>query len=428
MKMKRIIIIFFTVCIAALFTTSAFAVTEETDISLPFPDARENEFYVTQSESIRIYNQLLNSFTAQPNIYAANGETFSYPDYYGGAYINQETGKLVILVTDMSIATYAVNAVLPTENTGVTYQMCNISYNQIKQAINTISQNADVLREQGVFIRAILDDILNEGVIVYVEDLTEEKEQSIREIANYSFLRFENVEKAAEESGERNAVRPAEKIYKELINDTARATVAIGSGWPIINTSTNELSTLGFPARRNGVTGFVVAGHAAKAENQSFTYRTFNGQYASLGTCKATAFYNSSTADAAFIEAGSGITTTTETYFGEYIWGASTYLPVGTSIVMYGAVTGKLSKSIVTAIGGEYLYYKGMTIKEFCAAQYNSQKGDSGGPVMTYDGYFDGEHRYTICGIHAAEEFGGVRLFSSYANIVKELNVTCIIS
>lgn len=104
MKKARIIkciAIFFVVsfCFSSL---TATAIIEET-ISIPVPTDRSEDFYVTQAESIYIYNDLLNSFnTERTSISNTQTEKQEYPDYFGGAYINQETGGLVIKTTDVA--------------------------------------------------------------------------------------------------------------------------------------------------------------------------------------------------------------------------------------------------------------------------------------------------------------------------------------
>ena len=74
----------------------AFGADED---AMPIPSGHSNEFFVTQAESIEIYNQLLDSFKATN--YSDIGETnLIYPDYYGGAYINNETGELIIKIVE----------------------------------------------------------------------------------------------------------------------------------------------------------------------------------------------------------------------------------------------------------------------------------------------------------------------------------------
>ena len=47
-----------------------------------------NEFYITQMESIKLYNILLHNMEEQTKVYSSRVDC-QYPDYYGGAYIEK---------------------------------------------------------------------------------------------------------------------------------------------------------------------------------------------------------------------------------------------------------------------------------------------------------------------------------------------------
>ena len=71
--------------------------------SVALPTDCEEAFYENQSKSVDNYNEILKAFE-NSNISTCNlnqkqrSENEKYPDYYGGAYIDEKTGGLVVLV------------------------------------------------------------------------------------------------------------------------------------------------------------------------------------------------------------------------------------------------------------------------------------------------------------------------------------------
>lgn len=92
---------------------------------------------------------------------------------------------------------------------------------------------------------------------------------------------------------------------------------------------------------------------------------------------------------------------------------------------MYGAFSGLTSGMITstnaTINDGTY------TFKNMGQATYSLQNGDSGAPILFYDGNYGGVSRYSLVGIHEGQG-GNARFFSKYAKIVDELGISAIIS
>lgn len=64
-----------------------------------------------------------------------------------------------------------------------------------------------------------------------------------------------------------------------------------------------------------------------------------------------------------------------------------------------------------------------------CKADFRCADGDSGAPVLLYEGNYGGKTRYTLLGIFKSKiESENLAVFSPYKNIVDELGVTCITS
>lgn len=366
------------------------------DIELTIPDDYSNEFFAAQHESVQIYNQILEGFNINSTQFSALSATETediYPNYYGGAYINDE-GNLVVLLTDINAENTAeMNAVA---GASLLYEQCNVSYNEMCDMIELLSDYIPIFEEQGITIASVSDNIMHGCVDVSVVDLTLEKEKIICDMVDCSFINF---------------------TEGQLPQNCAG--MELGGGYKIVNKADNTYSTIGFSAKRNGVKGFVIAGHACSNLGDTFTY---NG--VPIGSATKTAYYGGSTADAAFVTASSVVTPINYLINGKEIVGIDISLPINAAVYSYGATSGYrnglVTSTNATFSNGTY------TFKNQCMAKYSSEGGDSGGPVI----YFDRAPRVNpecyIVGITVAGHPVSGTYFAPYANIEKELGITCI--
>ena len=127
------------------------------------------------------------------------------------------------------------------------------------------------------------------------------------------------------------------------------------------------------------------------------------------------------TADASFVNLTTGNTMYSEVVNGYRIVSAQTgKIPDDTVVYAYGAMTGLSSGKIIDyGVPGDYS--NGNEFTDFALADYKAAPGDSGGPVMV----FNGASNYSIIGINSAGG-DGASLFTPYKNIVDELGVTCV--
>lgn len=397
---KRIVSMLMAVLMAiSVISTTALATAKEITDELQDPlEIHNNEFYINQMDSIRIYNQLLQDMKNETQAYSNYAESI-YPSYYGGAYIDNQTGNLIVLVTDLPLGTHSQISTFAQDYASVQFKTCAVSYNQILDAIEILSDNIDLLESRGVHIDTIRDDVLNNCVVVDVQDSSSEKIETIKSIANFEFLHFQDS----------NGL-------------TFDSTIRAGSG--IYNVDTNNALTFGFAAELRGKPGFVTAGHAVETIGDQFA--TDDADEILIGTASATAWYNRSTADAAFIEANRGIIPSNLLVGSGDLWGASSWeFPIGTTIFMRGARSGLTSGTLQSRNatsnheGGVKLYHQWY-------GTYTARGGDSGAPVMTYDGNFDGP-RYILIGIHSGRNTQSqISYFSPYENIVDELGITFV--
>lgn len=371
-------------------------------------DIKDNDFYVKQKQSIEIYNQLLDFL--QANTISSEDDEKQYPDYYGGAYID-DNGELVVLIKDINNIENATLA-FSSKSNFIHYQNCDVSYNEILDVINLISNNLNYFTEQNVNIVYTLDNIMNGTVIVGIEDLTLDKEQIVKNFTGCSFICFENA-------------------------DAVKFEESFGAGYTVHNENKGTDSTLGFCATMNGVKGFVIAGHAGNKNGLPFSISN-----TLIGNVTKTAIEYTivdldkqifqTDADAAFIKANNGIDTTHIAKNGGSIWNASTYqLPINTEVCKYGCATQFTSGHIIGNAGQYYAkdYLTGKT-HQFVSqgvADYGSASGDSGSPIMIYEGNYGGQSKYTLYGIHSgSSNSNDKRFFSFYRNIKNRLGVVCI--
>lgn len=175
---------------------------------------------------------------------------------------------------------------------------------------------------------------------------------------------------------------------------------------------------------RNGVKGYVTAGHVCKKVGDEISY---NGTV--IGTVKEHHFYQNSIADCGFIESNGAAYTSGAVMGGYYIDAVAEY-PVNTVIYMYGKKSGLQNGKICKC---NHTYTppgpNPITVIDHVGADYKSQGGDSGAPVFVYTGWKNGRYTCTLIGIHTAGQhdtkFVG-SVFCKYGNIAKKLGITAI--
>lgn len=401
--MKRVKLLLCSVCIFALMLCAvpAGAASKSiptmlgTEEHIPFPTDYDKEFYATQWESIQAYAKLLESFSEDIDTctFSDTGTNAArYPGYFGGAYIN-DNGELVILTTDMSDS--AVEEIQSTSGSNTIVLPCSVSLNEMLGKMELIQSQWSYLDGQGVEITMLRDDILSGAIMVGIKNLTDEKKAAVQSIADCNYLKFQDSDRTCE----------------------TNTTISAGAG--IYDIGSNISGTVGFSAiRENGTKGIVTAGHVASKRNDRIIY---NGE--SVGIVRYVSYHNKMTADASFILTDSDVTLTSTVVNGYRIVSAITSeLPIGTVVSMYGVVSGLTSGKIISYnVSGFYsgsLYeYSG-----FANASYTSQNGDSGGPILVYNG----ASNYSLVGIHSGSNKDNTSVFTPYKNIVKALDVTCV--
>lgn len=377
---------------------------EESDSSYVLPGGKTEEFFRTQTESIIQYNQLLNKLKSQT--WSRGGKTI-YEQCYGGAYLNDD-GELVVLLSNN---TYANRERMKeyTDNPDILLETCTYSYNELQSVINSIRSSHTELKEIGAGISSMYIDVINNRVVINVQNLNAYKESEIRKVIDSSCMVIQNTEEVFE--------------LQEGVSQ-----ISVNPGSELINLSTSKKATFGFAATRNGVQGYVTAGHFGKAVGQQISY---NGSV--IGTVTRTGWTENTYADAAFIESN-GVAVPSTAFLGGYHCTATLTptidFPVNTVIYMYGKISG-LQSGKLNSYTYDYIplnpeYY---TVTDHVIADYKSAEGDSGAPIFIYTGWNNGRHTCTLIGIHSAgakPKDPGTAIFAKYGNIATLLNITAI--
>ncbi|MCH5272960.1 MAG: trypsin-like serine protease [Lachnospiraceae bacterium] len=405
-KNLKLFIVFVIVSMSFLSVKSFNAYAQEpVDISSMIPEGKTEEFYRTQAESIRQYNQLLDKFSSKNR--STSGKAV-YDDCFGGAYLN-DNGELVVLLTGN---TYANRALVKeyTANPDTITKTCTYSYNELNRVVYTMNEHLEELREKGVKISSMYTDVMNNCVVIKVRGADRDAEAEIRKIVDSGCMIIQTTDEIIE--------------YQD-----ADSQAEIKGGYEIYNVDRGKVATLGFCAMRNGKKGYVTAGHFCPSIGQKVSY---NGTV--IGTVTQSGYYQNTYADAAFIESN-GAANPTNMIMSYQCFSASTYeYPQNTSILMYGRSSGLVHGTIYSY---NYTYVplnpEEYTSTDHVLATYTSQRGDSGGPVFFYEGNYGGKSACTLLGIHSAKAYvldtPGDKCpasFAKYGNIAAMLNVTAI--
>lgn len=127
-----------------------------------------------QEEASAAYDELMNSFPQSKS----TGDRV-YPDYYGGAYINDE-GRLVVYVTDLNKAPSLMSV---DDNNAIIYQECEYSYNELNDTMDTLNEykfsnlDSDIANNFNSY--ALLDK--ENRVEVRLDEFSEEKIQEFKD-------------------------------------------------------------------------------------------------------------------------------------------------------------------------------------------------------------------------------------------------------
>lgn len=337
----------------------------------------ENIEVSVQESAAAVYDELMNSFPQS----RATGEKI-YPDYYGGSYIN-ENEQLIVYVTDLSFAPLVASA---ENNDTVIYQVCEYSYNELNNVMDTINEykcaNSDSYVADNFNSYALLD--AQNRVEVRLDEYSEEKIQEFKDnVLDSDMIVF------VEANGS----------IEDLVNLNAGCQINDGT----------YAGSMGYRVRRNGVDGIVTAGHVIGA-NKTLYYGATN---TAIGTCNVS-FSGNGTYDAAFCRITNSSYTPTNT-----LWGTSNTLSttisepgVGTYVNKIGYASGQTGGNI-TSTNATMTNTSGVTRTNMVEVKCYATNGDSGGIFYSY--VSSTNTRYTLGVLSAGD---GTYTYYSKANVI----------
>jgi hypothetical protein len=280
MKAKHLFLSFCTISMFVVGCTNDFDViesdssissTQQTRTVIDSPDV------TFQMKANIAYNNMLNAFNGKTSR-SSNGEQ-TYPDYYGGAYINDK-GQLVVNVYGKeknSTVENSLKEIAKDENI-ITVQ-CDYSYNYLKSLMTTIrtykKQNPNSPLTKGFRVTALKE--IENRIYVFLSDesLFQDFKSEISDSPAICLFKADYSEKQAA-----NNLNPGSGIYFQDSEGT-------------------HTGSMGYRAKRNGVTGVVTAGHVARTKGIAL-YASFDGVSKYFGTSEYSVL--SGAVDACFIK------------------------------------------------------------------------------------------------------------------------------
>lgn len=334
-----------------------------------------------------------------------------FDSVYSGAYINEDS-KLVVLIVDKSDSE-KVNELfdIVSDDTIIVKYVTN-SYHEMETIKNTITEymgdnpDSDVAR----FVCSAAVDEVNNGVVVGIQDMTDEKIALFKtKVLDSDMLRFIDGEKMDKSDEEATSLK-----------------LPLYGGMAIYTTKDGDIyqGSIGYRVKRtSGLSttyGFVTAGHLGTTIGMA----VYAGPSCTskIGIVSATA--QSGSVDAAYVAITSSVYEMENKVFYSNNSGGTVGESLNTTIgepVVGSTVYKSGSKTYLTSGKVQYtsfdLYFNGHTITDLAQASYSSVNGDSGGTV--YEPFYTMTLPNTTVGIHMASR----GFFVKASNIKSRLGV-----
>lgn len=365
-------------CAAILLTL----IVPNTYVSAAVLEMTADTVYAIRSEASKnLYLEMMNDFVPE-------GE---YPDDVA-AVCMQEDGSIVVSVTseeaiqkynaamplDAADQIIASSRALAAENGHVfgrnsaidktkliSYTVLPYSYNEIRHT------------------QSALDNVMGEFKISETQLIDPEN-------ALYVFLKDEAQQQAILNYLEEQNCETDFIVFKESSGDVQLASQIYPGMRVAPNNNIEAGGTIGFPARYNNYDGYVTAGHVA---NDTMTSYFVEGVSSENGETLRFSQV-SGNLDVAFISlysSNNSVTNTIRINGTTYrsISGYQTIIAYGSTVESYGVTTRKNTSKVISSSVSHELE-NGKVITDLFAFSYGVRKGDSGGPVLSSNGYLLG--------------------------------------
>ena len=391
---KKILLLFFMfLCCCILSREIKVGAAEYDDMRISYIDV-DDLLSETDVDLERVNNQ---AKSIELNRMIMSEYYKGYYEGFAGTFLD-DNGNLVLNVTEACNERLSEIAKIY----GIKKNFVDYSFDELFAIRENLIRKCDLLRKFDIEANEFAICIRKNQVEVGIErfdELDDEKLEFIYSILNEGCVKLKN-------SGIKT-----------------RCDVEIRGGYEI--SSSNGSSTVGFCAVRGSDFGFVIAGHAYHYLNQVFSY---NGT--AIGTGTATAYYNGSKADAAFLTKTSNATTSNNLMLlkiHSYETNNSEF-PENSLIFMKGAASGVVSGTIdnLSVQSIDLNMNPAYTLYDQVRATYTSTQGDSGGPVFILTGNLNGYTTCKLLGINRGTDGNGYGIFSKYHNIANALQLTAL--
>nr|WP_325297008.1 hypothetical protein [uncultured Dysosmobacter sp.] len=336
-------------------------------------DTRTTEQRANEDQAILQYQSLMGEIAATPLM----SEVTQYPDYYGGAYLNDDGNLVVKVLPTTSLATRAAIS-STTNNPDVIFESAEYSLNSLN-AVKDLIDNA--LETKGTAENADYANLLNS----ITEVILSQKDSTIT--VRIHEMTQDKVNSFSEHFGEMDFIIFEEGEFPE----TTATWYPGGSVWH----RTNDTFSLGWPAdfySNSGSieTGVVTAGHCVSVGDD--VNGLSGSSFTQIGTCIDRIF--SGSCDGALIELEPGQSISNQTDYQNATLNRSriTVVLEGSTIYKEGAATIYTTGTILSTNATAVYSDLNTTIRNLIYSTNNCVRGDSGGIVY----YKSGSTNYAI--------------------------------
>ncbi len=367
------------VCVMMIFVLSSMSVFATDSAEGMIMQDKENEAIIK-------YNELLDEWTS--GVDTEGNVNIAYPDYYGGAYIDDDKNLVILVTTEIEVARKEIRTIINLAD--IKFENVTNSFNQLREEQDEIESDVETSKGLGKGITGIGLSVKENMVTVYSEDTRLKKNlKSVIEKRNTDLY---------------NCV----KVVIREGKDTPAAALVPGSSI----SSLGGTRSVGFWAKdSSGNLGIITAPHSSMKKGESVRVGGITFGAAELP-------YFSGKVDAVFVRrTNTSFTATREIPGFRFSLKKETKaLPVGSTVYSRGEasdyMTGKVEDVSYTTTYG---------ISDTVLVDVKCKSGDSGGIVA---GGGTISERY-VTGIITGKQANTDKLiYVKGANIVSRLNIT----
>ncbi len=252
-----------TILVALIFSFVIFSCDRDDDFPIyESPSEQINGIVLDQEEACQNYSDLLNWM----NLSTRSGISgYFYPEYYGGAYINEEN-RLVVKIRQEPNYTRAIADLSAYLGKNVVYEPCNYSYNYLQAESNSIT--AKIKRHPNLCKNIALYgvDEKQNRIVVYLYDSSQDNTNLLKEQFDISdsIVIIKQCIDIVDGTQDSRIVNPGEVLppYNIALHDTLLCGEGFLNYIPNIDTIAKRAS-IGYRARikDTDTVGFVTAAH-----------------------------------------------------------------------------------------------------------------------------------------------------------------------